>query len=178
MNYFRYVLPFIIFLSIVMLLWRGLSLHPNQIPSPLLNKPTPHYSLPNLLDTKHPTTQKDFLGKVTLVNVWASWCPACAEEHDYLVQLAQEQHIRFYGINYKDNPVDALKILKSAGNPYRIVAVDQSGNAAIDWGVYGAPETFIVDKNGIIRYKHIGPITPEIWENKLKSLVNQLESEN
>jgi len=178
MKTFRYLLPFIIFFSIIILLWRGLALHPNQIPSPLLNKSTPQYSLPNLFDANHPTTQKDLLGKVTLVNVWASWCPACAEEHEYLVQLAQEQNINFYGINYKDDSAAALKILKTAGNPYKIVAIDQSGNAAIDWGVYGAPETFIVDKKGIIRYKQIGPITPDIWDNKLKSIVNQLENEN
>lgn len=173
---FRYAIPLILFLSVIILLWRGLSLHPSEIPSPLINKPTPTFSLPTLFGPKKITTQNDLRGHVTLVNVWATWCPACAEEHSYLVELARQQHIIFYGLDYKDDPNAAKKWLKTQGNPYRIVAIDQYGNTAIDWGVYGAPETFVVDKMGVIRYKKIGPITEDVWKNELKPIVDQLNN--
>lgn len=173
----RFTIPLIIFAIIVMVLWRGLSLHPNQVPSPLVNKAAPPFQLPTLFAAKQ-ATQKDFLGKVTLFNVWASWCYACAEEHEFILHLAKDEHVNFYGLNYKDDPETAKKWLQENGNPYQVVAVDHAGIAAIDWGVYGAPETFIIDKKGIIRYKHIGPITAEAWEQKLKPLLVKLEQES
>lgn len=172
----RFAVPLIIFAIIVVILWRGLFLHPNQVPSPLVNKAAPEFQLPTLFDAKQ-ATQKDFLGKVTLVNVWATWCYACAQEHEFILHLAKDEHVNFYGLNYKDDPVSAKKWLFEYGNPYQIVAVDQTGSAAIDWGVYGAPETFVVDKKGIIRYKQIGPITSEVWEKTLRPLVKILEQE-
>lgn len=173
----RFVLPLFVFLLIVLILWRGLNLHPNQIPSPLINKVAPPFSLPTLFDSKKMASNRDFLGHVTLVNVWATWCVACAEEHNGLLQLAEQEHVNFFGLNYKDDPTAAKAWLKQNGNPYQIVAVDQTGTAAIDWGVYGTPETFVIDKKGIIRYKLIGPIDREAWEQHLKPLIAQLTRE-
>jgi len=161
----RFALPFILFLFIVILLMRGLSLHPNQIPSPLMNKPAPTFS-------------NDFKGHVTLLNVWATWCSACAEEHDFLLQLAREKEVILMGLNYKDNPKAAIRWLKQQGNPYQLVAYDPTGQIGIDWGVYGTPETFIIDKKGIIRYKQLGPLTQEVWEQTLKPLIQQLQNES
>lgn len=171
----KYTLPFILFLLIVTLLWRGLSLHPAQINSPLVNKAAPSFELPELFSAKK-VTSHDFKGQVTLLNVWASWCNACAEEHAFLLQLMQNEHIVFYGLDYKDDPVVAKKLLLEYGNPYKLIAVDQTGQVAIDWGVYGAPETFVIDKKGMIRYKHIGPITADVWQSNLKPLIQQLQS--
>ena len=171
------LLPLIIFSAILILLWRGLSLHPNQVPSPLIDKPAPNFSLPDLFDAKKIMTNKDLLGHVTLVNVWATWCESCAEEHNMLLQLAQNEHVLFFGLNYKDDVTAAKNWLKQYGNPYQRVAVDQDGSAAIDWGVYGTPETFVLDKKGMIRYKQIGPIDNESWEKNLKPLIKKLENE-
>lgn len=173
----RFILPFIIFATILALLWRGLHLHPNQIPSPLIDKPAPSFALPSLWDDKKIISNKDLIGRVVLVNVWATWCEACAEEHSVLLQLAKEKNIFFVGLNYKDDALAAKKWLKQYGNPYQMVGVDRDGLAAIDWGVYGTPETFVLDKKGIIRYKQIGPIDAESWEKTLKPLVKTLESE-
>ncbi len=170
-------LPLILFILIIIFLWKGLNLHPNLIPSPLINKPAPYFELPSLLDSKK-ISNKDFIGHVTLLNVWATWCATCAEEHDLLLQLAQQEHIIIYGLNYKDNPNAAKKWLMQYGNPYQKIAVDQLGNVAIDLGVYGTPETFIIDKKGVIRYKHIGAISADVWENKLRDLVTQLQNES
>lgn len=173
----RLLLPLLFFLAVLILLWRGLSLHPNQIPSPLIGKAAPNFTLPRLLPPPTFTSKKDFLGHVTLVNVWATWCEACAEEHALLLQIAHQPEIFLYGLNYKDNPALAKKWLAQWGNPYRIVAVDQTGDVAIDWGVYGTPETFVLDKKGILRYKQIGPITAEIWATTLQPLIKQLQQE-
>ena len=171
-------LPLILFLFIVLLLWHGLRLHPNQIPSPLINKPAPTFQLPTLFDSKKVTSTKDFLGHVTLVNVWATWCAACGDEHALLLQLAQQEQLFFYGLNYKDDSSLAKKWLTTQGNPYQIVAVDQFGKIAIDWGVYGTPETFVLDKKGIIRYKLIGAIDENTWQTTLKPLITQLRNES
>lgn len=172
-----YTLPLLVFFVIAIILWRGLGLHPNQVPSPLINKAVPTFSLATLIDGKL-TSNKDFAGKITLVNVWATWCYACAQEHPFLLELSQRSDITLYGLDYKDDKTVAKKWLKQHGNPYKIIAVDQDGTAAIDWGVYGTPETFIVDKKGIIRYKHIGPLTQDVWEQKLKPLIDKIRSES
>lgn len=177
MSLLKRTLPLLLFVMIMGVLWRGLSLHPSQIPSPLINKPAPTFSLPALLDAKKNVTNKDLLGRVTLVNVWATWCIACAEEHMTLLQLAHDEHVFFVGLNYKDDPDAAKKWLAHYGNPYQMIAIDQAGTIAIDWGVYGAPETFVIDKKGIIRYKHLGPIDADAWEHHLKPLMTQLQSE-
>ena len=173
----RFILPLIIFALIVMLLWRGLELNPTEVPSPLINKPSPTFQSPELFKATQIITNADFIGQVTLFNVWATWCYACALEHDFLMQLAKDHSVNIYGLNYKNDPVLARKWLAEYGNPYKIVAVDQSGSVAIDWGVYGTPETFIIDKKGVIRYKHIGPITADVWAGTLQPIVQKLEIE-
>ncbi len=170
------VLPLVLFLMIVILLGRGLTLHPSEIPSPLINQPAPVFELPQLL-RKTMTTQNDFLGHVTLVNVWATWCYACSLEHPFLMALAHAHSVMIYGLDYKDNPYQAREWLKEHGNPYDKIAVDETGNVAIDWGVYGTPETFILDKKGRIRYKQIGAITPESWQRDMQPVVEQLQQE-
>ena len=177
MQVIKKALPFIIFSLIFVLLYRGLSSHPTYVPSPLINKPAPTFQLPDLFQPKKMITNKNLLGQVTLLNVWATWCIACAEEHDTLLALAHEEGVIFYGLNYKDDPAIAKKWLKNYGNPYQRVGEDITGDTAIDWGVYGSPETFILDKKGIIRYKHIGAITAENWKNDLKPIVEKLRAE-
>jgi cytochrome c biogenesis protein CcmG/thiol:disulfide interchange protein DsbE len=173
----RFILPLLIFVVIGCILWRGLKLHPEQIPSPLLNKPAPEFDLVDLLTPAH-VTKANFSGHVSLFNVWATWCQACAQEHDLLVELAKNSSVLWYGLNYKDDTTAAKNWLRNHGNPYQLVAVDQTGNVAIDWGVYGAPETFVVDKHGVVRYKQIGPITPLVWQQKLKPLLDELQAES
>jgi cytochrome c biogenesis protein CcmG, thiol:disulfide interchange protein DsbE len=171
----RFLLPLIIFCIIGSILWRGLKLNPGQIPSPLINKAAPEFNLPDLLTSARVETSV-LQGHVSLVNVWATWCQACAQEHDYLVDLAKNDGVVFYGLDYKDNPETAKNWLRDHGNPYQLVAVDLNGDVAIDWGVYGAPETFIIDKHGIVRYKQIGPITPSVWTQTLKPLIDTLQA--
>lgn len=177
MNKLKFILPFIIFTAILFLLWRGLNLHPNQIPSPLIGKKAPDFTLPDLFDEKKLISNKDLMGKVVLVNVWATWCVSCAEEHSALLQLAHNEQVFFFGLNYKDDMASAKQWLKQYGNPYRMVGVDSDGSTAIDWGVYGTPETFVLDKKGLIRYKQIGPIDAESWEKTLKPLLEKLQKE-
>jgi cytochrome c biogenesis protein CcmG/thiol:disulfide interchange protein DsbE len=166
----RYLLPLLLFFIIALILWRGLDLHPNIVPSPLINKAAPEFNLSDLENPQHQVSEKNFLGKVTLLNVWASWCYACAQEHAFLVELAAQKQVAIIGLNYKDDLAAAKRWLAANGNPYTAIAVDQAG-------VYGAPETFVIDKKGIVRYKQIGPITPAIWEYDLKPLVTQLQGE-
>ncbi len=174
----RYTLPLLLFIVILLLLWRGLYLKPRDVPSPLINKPAPEFVLPNLLDATKQVSNQDFLNQVTLFNVWASWCVACAEEHANLVTIANQHKVQIIGLNYKDKRDHAQLVLKNHGNPYSKVAIDKAGDVAIDWGVYGAPETFIIDKKGIIRYKQLGPISMDDWNDTLLPLINKLNSEN
>jgi cytochrome c biogenesis protein CcmG/thiol:disulfide interchange protein DsbE len=173
----RFKLLFGLFIVAVVILGRGLMLHPNQVPSPLIGKTAPTFSLPQLIDFKKTTTNKDFLVHVTLVNVWATWCAICAEEHELLLLIAKEPNLTMYGFNYKDNPSEAREWLHQHGNPYQIIAVDSEGAVAIDWGVYGTPETFVVDKKGVIRYKQIGALTSENWQQTIKPLIMRLQQE-
>lgn len=176
MKALKYSFPLVLFLLIVGLLGYGLTLHPAEVPSPLISQSVPKFELPTLFDAKKNMTNKDFIGQVTLLNVWASWCSICAEEHPFLMQLAKE-HVVLYGMNYKDDTDTAKMLLKKYGNPYKLIAVDSTGVTAIDWGVYGTPETFLIDKKGVIRYKQIGMMTPEAWEKTIKPLVTQLWNE-
>lgn len=164
-------MPLIAFAVLVALLAVGLTLNPRLVPSPLIGKPAPQFELPLLLQ-EGTFSNKDFIGHVTLVNVWASWCFACRQEHD-VVKYLSRQGVRIIGLNYKDKPADAKKWLKVLGNPYQAIAADEDGRIAIDWGVYGAPETFLIDKQGIIRHKVIGPLSDK---NKYDELVEVMES--
>lgn len=173
----KYLLPVILFFILTSFLFVGLYRDPTEVSSPLLGKPVPQFSLPRLADSEAVFSQDEFLGKVSLLNVWASWCVACREEHPVLTELAHRHEVILYGLNYKDDTADARQYLIEHGDPYRASAVDASGRVGIEWGVYGVPETFVVDKNGIIRYKHIGVITWRDVEEKLLPLIGQLQNE-
>jgi cytochrome c biogenesis protein CcmG/thiol:disulfide interchange protein DsbE len=164
------------FIALVALLAVGLRLNPREVPSPLIGKPAPGFELP-LLDAPDKTfSQKDMLGSVWILNVWASWCPPCLVEHPVVTELARSGVAPVVGLNYKDAREDALPWLKRNGDPYKLSAYDAAGRIGIDYGVYGVPETYVIDRKGVIRYKHIGPLTPEIADRKLRPLVKELVS--
>ena len=167
-------LPLGIFVVIAAFLAIGLFLDPREVPSPLINKPAPAFSLPQLHQPGQTFSRDDMKGKVWLLNVWASWCVACREEHPVLVDLAKSGVVPIVGLNYKDERRDGLRWLAQYGDPYRLSAYDYDGRIGIDYGVYGVPETFLIDKNGIIRYKRIGVVTPEILRDKILPLVREL----
>ncbi len=173
----KYLLPLGLFAALLILLGIGLTLNPREVPSPLVGRPAPTFTLPRLDDPETPFDSTERLrGRVSLFNVWASWCVACRQEHPFLMHLAR-QGVTIYGLDYKDTREAGLQWIERLGNPYRAVAFDTDGKVAIDWGVYGVPETFVIDKQGVIRYKHIGPITPKDWEEKLGPLVAYLEKQ-
>ena len=157
------LLPVIVFAGLAALFWKGLSGTPNEIPSALIDKPVPDFVLNPVPGLGAPGFSDEDLrkGKVTVVNVWASWCAPCRVEHPLLTDLAKRTDIQLFGINYKDEPENAVSFLGTLGQPFAAVGADRSGRTAIDFGVYGVPETFIVDGQGMIRYKHIGPLTAE-----------------
>lgn len=165
-------MPLIAFVVLVVFLAIGLTLNPRLVPSPLIGKPAPAFELPLLLK-EGSFSNKDLLGHVTLINVWASWCFACRQEHETVKHLSR-QGVRVIGLNYKDESTDAKNWLDRLGNPYQSIAVDYNGRIAIDWGVYGAPETFLVDKAGIIRHKVIGPLSDEENYNGLMTAMKGL----
>lgn len=173
---FKYLLPVALFLVLVGFLFVGLYRDPSELPSPLIGKPVPQFSLPRLNDA-NTFTDKEFLGKVSLLNVWATWCFACHQEHPVLNKLAGKKVAPIYGLNYKDDASEASQYLNNYGNPYTANAFDESGRVGIDWGVYGAPETFLIDRKGIIRYKHIGPLTQEDVEKIILPMIQQLKDE-
>jgi cytochrome c biogenesis protein CcmG/thiol:disulfide interchange protein DsbE len=164
------------FLALLVLLAVGLGLNPREVPSPLIGKPAPNFELP-LLDAPDKTfSQKDMLGSVWVLNVWASWCPPCLEELPVVDALASSGIAPVIGLNYKDAREDALPWLRRNGNPYKLSAYDVEGRIGIDYGVYGVPETYVIDSTGVIRYKHIGPLTPEVVQKKVQPLVKELAS--
>lgn len=169
-----YLLPLGIFLALVVLLGVGLTLDPREVPSPLIGKPAPHFELPQLHDPAKTFSEQDLRGKVWLLNVWASWCVSCRAEHPVLLELAKSNAVPIYGLNYKDERKDGVAWLQRLGNPYQLSAFDLNGRVGIDYGVYGVPETYVIDKRGVIRYKQIGPVTSEILKEKILPLVNEL----
>ena len=170
----KYIVPLIIFVSLGLLLAYGLKLDPRRIPSPLIGKPLPAFSLTTVADPARKVSRDDLRGRVYLLSVWASWCVACREEHPLLNELTSRKAVTIIGLNYKDQREDALRWLGALGNPYEVSLSDQDGRLGIDLGVYGVPETFLIDKQGVIRYKQIGPMTPEVWEQKLAPLIKEL----
>lgn len=170
-----FILPLVLFLVLVGFFIVGLERDPRLIPSPFIDKPAPDFSLPRLIQENQQLTKADMKDEVALVNFWATWCPTCRGEHEVLMKIAKNNDIAIYGIDYKDDRTDALKWVKQLGNPYRAIAVDQAGSTGIDWGVYGTPETFVVDKEGVIRYKHVGAITWQDWKEHLEPVVNKLK---
>jgi cytochrome c biogenesis protein CcmG/thiol:disulfide interchange protein DsbE len=171
----RFAIPVAAFVALVALLYVGLGLDPREVPSPLIGKPAPHFELPQLREATKTFSERDMLGKVWVLNVWASWCVSCREEHPVLLDLAASGAVPVYGLNYKDKREDGLAWLKGMGDPYKTSIFDFEGRVGIDYGVYGVPETYLIDKKGVIRYKRIGPLTPEIVKNTLLPLVKELE---
>jgi cytochrome c biogenesis protein CcmG/thiol:disulfide interchange protein DsbE len=157
------IIPVVVFAGLAAMLWRGLSGNPSQLPSALIGKPVPEFALPAIEGLGIPGFDTASLkqGGVTLVNVWASWCGPCRQEHPLLMELSKRTDIRLVGLNYKDDPANARSFLAALGQPFAAVGADGNGRAAVDWGVYGVPETFVIDGHGIIRYKVIGPMTGE-----------------
>ena len=172
----RYLIPLVIFIAMLVFLGVGLKLDPREVPSPLIDKPVPVFSLPTLDAPSRVLSSKDLRGQVWLLNVWASWCGGCREEHPVLVEFAKTHAVPIYGLDYKDQPSDARRWLANLGNPYTDVVTDLDGRMGIEFGVYGVPETFVIDKAGIIRYKQIGPITPKALDETILPLVRKLNA--
>lgn len=173
---FLYLLPVLLFFLLVVFLGRGLFLNPREVPSPLVNKSAPGFNLPRLYKPDQQVSVEQKLGQPWMLNVWASWCVACRDEHEVLKHLARLGSVDIVGLNYKDKPNDAKQWLTRLGNPYTTIATDLEGRVGIDWGVYGVPETFIIDSKGIIRYKHIGPITLNDLSEKILPLMEKLSN--
>ncbi|MBT8137765.1 MAG: DsbE family thiol:disulfide interchange protein [Gammaproteobacteria bacterium] len=173
----RTIVPATLFAILVVFFWTGLKLNPTEIPSPLIGKPAPQFDLPGLRDPDVRLTTEQLQGGVSLLNVWATWCAGCRQEHDFLLQLAQSG-VPIYGLNYKDDRDQAIAWLEQLGDPYLASGFDGEGTVAIDWGVYGAPETFLIDAGGVVRYKHIGPLDNEVWRTKLLPRIRLLSGES
>lgn len=171
----KFFLPLLLFLVLVAFLAIGLSRDPREIPSPLVNKPAPAFVLPQLSDPQRSFSSLEMRGKVWLLNAWASWCAACQDEHPVLLRLAKSGIVPIYGLDYKDERPNALAWLKELGDPYTLSVSDTDGRVAIDYGIYGVPETFLIDRDGVIRYKHTGPITEEVLQQKIIPLVKELQ---
>ena len=174
MKSLKFLLPLLLFLGLALMLAAGLGRDPKEVPSPLIGKPAPAFTLTRLDDAQQSIKRDDLLGKVWVLNVWASWCVACREEHPLLVDFARRKTVPVYGLNYKDKRADGQRWLVQFGNPYDASLFDSDGKVGIDFGVYGVPETFIIDKRGVIRFKHIGPVTPAVLKDRIEPLLKQL----
>lgn len=170
----RYLIPLGLFLVLVLFLAIGLRRDPNELPSALINKAAPTFRLPQLDDPSKTFSAEDMRGKVWLLNVWASWCIGCREEHGWLLEYARSGAVPIYGLNYKDKHEDAVAWLQELGDPYVLSAVDLDGRVAIDYGVYGAPETYLIDQSGTIRFKQVGPLSPDVWSTKVLPMIQEL----
>jgi cytochrome c biogenesis protein CcmG/thiol:disulfide interchange protein DsbE len=172
------LIPVVVFAAIALLFWKGLSGEPSKIPSALINKPVPEFTLEPVPGVGVPGLAAADLktGKVSVVNVWASWCAPCRIEHPLLTELAKRNDIALVGINYKDAPENAARFLGTLGQPFAAIGMDSNGRTAVDWGVYGVPETFVVDGQGLIRYKHIGPLTPEAITGSLAAEIEKAKT--
>ncbi len=174
----KLLIPLAIFLVLSVFLFVGLWRDPREIPSPLIDKPAPTFKLTELHQPGKALGTDDMKGQVWLLNVWASWCVSCREEHPLLVELGKQKIVPIIGLDYKDEPVAGKGWLTQNGDPYTTSVVDRDGRVGIDWGVYGVPETFVVDKQGVIRYKQIGPITPQALEQTIVPLVRKLQAQS
>ena len=168
--------PLVLFFVLGWFLWRGLSIDPTELPSARINQPFPAFSLPDLANHDKTLTQDDLKGQAALVNVWATWCPTCKEEHAFLNHLAMDKGIKIIGINYKDDPVKAQQWLKDYMDPYAQVILDEKGTLGLDLGVYGAPETYVIDAQGKIRYRHVGAVDEKVWQG-LEHVMGQIQQE-
>jgi len=170
----KYLIPLVLFMVLVVFLAIGLNRDPHEVPSPLINKAAPAFTLPQLKDPGKTFSAAEMRGKVWILNVWASWCVTCRDEHPLLIEYAKSGAVPIYGLNYKDERDDALAWLSDLGDPYVLSAADLDGRIAIDYGVYGAPETYLIDQSGMIRFKQIGPVTPDVWTKQILPLVQEL----
>ena len=172
-------LPLLVFAALAVLLaagvWMSRRADRDALPSPLIGKPAPDFALPSLHEPERIVTLKDLRGAPFLLNVWGSWCAACRIEHPVLTRFAERKRVRVVGYNWKDERADALRWLEQFGNPFWLVVTDVEGGNAIDWGIYGAPETFLVDANGVIRWKHVGPISDEVVRKEIMPMLQQIE---
>jgi cytochrome c biogenesis protein CcmG, thiol:disulfide interchange protein DsbE len=171
----RFILPFVIFIILAVFLFVGLNLNPREVPSPLIGKPAPAFMLPQLHAPDKQFSPSEMKGKVWLLNAWASWCVACEAEHPLLLELARQNIVPIVGLDYKDKRQAAQVWLERRGDPYALIVSDIEGRTGIDYGVYGVPETYVIDKQGVIQYKQIGPLTPENLREKILPLVAELE---
>ena len=160
----RFLLPLIVVAIMIPVFIIGLGRDPTRVPSPLIDKPAPQFELPTLKDPARTVGSANYEGQLALVNVWATWCVGCRQEHDYLMQLTSEIDIPMYGLNWRDRRDDAVLWLQRLGDPYVASAYDEDGRVGIDCGVYGAPETFLINQNGVIVHKHISPMTEKVWQ--------------
>ena len=176
MNKKLLIIPFLLFLLILVTFFYLLIIerNPSEIPSNLLNKNVPNFEVESLLKKERFISSKEFGNEIMLVNFFVTWCLPCRDEHIYIKRFSDEKGIRVIGINYKDNPKKATQWLKDMGNPYSNVPIDKYGKIAIDWGVYGIPETFIISSEGIIKYRHVGPVTKKIYK-KINLLIEEIE---
>jgi cytochrome c biogenesis protein CcmG/thiol:disulfide interchange protein DsbE len=171
MSRLKLFIPLMVFILLAGFFWRGLSIDPQAMPSALIDKSFPEFSLPRLQDETQLTTKADLLGEYTLVNIWATWCVSCRVEHPFLNKL-KDQGVRIVGLNYKDDSASARQWLETLGNPYQWNIVDKEGRLGIDLGVFGAPETYILDEQGIIRFKHVGVVDQRVWDEKFLPVIN------
>ncbi|MDH3915731.1 MAG: DsbE family thiol:disulfide interchange protein [Chromatiales bacterium] len=170
----RYIIPAAVFAVLVGFFWIGLSKDPSEVPSPFIGKPAPVFQLTELRDPEKLVSQADLSGRPTVLNVWATWCVGCRQEHEALMQLAAMDIVPIYGLNYRDNREQALQWLARLGDPYIATGYDPDGAAGLDWGVYGAPETFLIDPQGTVVYKHLGPMTLRIWQDEFMPRINSM----
>jgi len=168
------LMPLFLFIILIGFFWYSLSLDPKKLPSAKLGKPLPNFVLPVLGNPNLKLSQNDLNGKISILNVWASWCSSCVDEQIFLLHLARIG-VTIYGLNYKDNQDDAINWLSSWGNPYKLIGSDLDGKVAIDLGVYGAPETFLIDKFGTIRFRYAGVLTSKIWQQEFMPRINEME---
>jgi cytochrome c biogenesis protein CcmG, thiol:disulfide interchange protein DsbE len=174
MRALKFLLPLALFVALALLLGRGLSLDPREVPSPLVGKPAPAFTLTQLDDPAKKVSRDDLLGKVWMLNVFASWCATCHEEHPLLVEFSKRSSVPLIGLNYKDGRSQGTQWLGRYGNPYKISLWDNEGRVGLDFGVYGVPETFVIDRQGIVRYKHVGALTPGVMRQKIEPLLKAL----
>ena len=167
----RYLVPVFLFALLIIVLINGLGKDPSQLPSPLLDKPAPQFELPSLTDPTRTVGSANLANKIALVNVWATWCVGCRQEHGFLMQLAETDTLPIIGLNWRDNRIEAQRYLQQLGNPYVDTAYDEDGRVGIDWGVYGAPETFLVGDDGTVLFKHLGPLSWALWEQNFVPLI-------
>jgi len=172
----RFILPFVVFVILVFFLFAGLKLNPREVPSPLVGKEAPVFTLPQLHEPTKQFSPADMKGKVWLLNVWASWCTACEGEHPVFLELSRQNIVPIYGMDYKDKREDGEAWLRKHGNPYTLVVSDAEGRVGIDYGVYGVPETYVIDKQGIIQHKQIGAVSPKIMSETILPLVKELQA--